>query len=222
MRALVGCGFCLLAAFAVAAPKPHTVTLGRWATVKIFAGENEDTPADMKVRLLVVDGHAKEYTTGGAHDVTDRIFVVQRAYRLNDLLPQEGGPTRWRWERGAWLLVDRVSGHVQSIALPLFDPYFSQVSWFRDYAAYCGFSEDGKKAFTLVVQMGRRKVLLKKPAGEKGDNSVAPPTCAAPAWSRAPARVTFEVPGEPKFTFTVRSQVVDLVIDQEDEGEGGN
>jgi hypothetical protein len=82
----------------------------------MFTGEDESTPVDMKVRPLVVDGHVKEFTTGGAHDATERMLVVQRAYRLNDLLPQESGPNRWRWERGGWLLVDRVSGRVQTIA----------------------------------------------------------------------------------------------------------
>jgi hypothetical protein len=180
-------------------------------------GSDESTPVDMKVRPLFVDGRTKEFTTGAAHDVTERLFVVQRAYRLNDQLPQEAGPNRWRWERGGWLLVDRVSGRVQPVALPAFDAYFSDVTWFRDYAAYCGASDDGKKLFTVVAQLGKRKALLKKVIGESGGD---PPekTCHAPSWLRAPARVTFNAAGEQKFTFTVRSHDVDLVTDDEDEG----
>ena len=50
-----------------------------------LAGETE-----LKVRALVVDGAVKEWTTGDAHDVTDRSFVVRRAIKLNDSLPSEG------------------------------------------------------------------------------------------------------------------------------------
>ena len=37
----------------------------------------------------MVDGEVKEWTTGDAHDVTDRSFVVRRVIRLNDELPGE-------------------------------------------------------------------------------------------------------------------------------------
>ncbi|MGB7985405.1 MAG: hypothetical protein WCF54_09615, partial [Terracidiphilus sp.] len=49
-----------------------------------LAGETE-----LRVRALVVDGAVKEWTTGDAHDVTDRSFVVRRAIKLNDSLPSE-------------------------------------------------------------------------------------------------------------------------------------
>lgn len=220
MRTLAGICACVLLAAGIgsAASKPHTVGLGKWSTVKVLVGEGESTPAEMKVRSLIVDGRIKEFTTGAAHDVTDRLFVVQRVYRLNDLLPQESGSSRWRWERGGWLLVDRISGRVQTITLPAFDAYYSQVSWFRDYAAYCGFSDDASKRFTVVVQLGRRKPLLKKSAADKSDVA-ANASCPAPVWSRAPVRVTFDAPGEAKFTFTVRSQAVELVTEEADEGE---
>lgn len=39
--------------------------------------------------------------------------------------------------------------------------------------------------------------------------------CAAPAWERAPSRVTFEPKGEPKFTFTVPTRAVDLGMEEE-------
>ncbi len=41
----------------------------------------------MKVRALYVDGKLKEFVTGEMHEVTDRLFVVRRAYRLNNNLP---------------------------------------------------------------------------------------------------------------------------------------
>jgi hypothetical protein len=208
----------LLSSFAAAAPKQHVVAFGKWTAVKWMRGNDENIPMDLRIRPLFVDGRTKEFTTGMVHDVTDRMFVVQRVYRLNDLLPQETGPSRWRWERGGWLLVDRISGRVQPVPLPAFDAYYSEVSWFRDYAAYCGVSDDGDKVFTVVAQLGKRKPLLKKAAGESGGALQGKP-CHAPAWFRAPARVTFDAPGEQKFTFTVRSHALDLVSGDEDEGE---
>jgi hypothetical protein len=202
----------------VAAPKQHVVTFGKWTIVKLMAGEEESTPVEIRVRALLVDGRTKEFTTGAPHDVTERMYVVRRTYRLNDLLPQDGElKPRWRWERGGWLLVDRISGRVQTVALPAFDPNFSEVAWFRDYAAYCGLSEDGKKVFTVVSQLGKRKPLLKRVTGESGGNSTIK-SCGGPLWLRAPARVTFEPTGEQKFTFTVRSHAVDQVTGDEDEG----
>ena len=49
------------------------------------AGEKQP----LKVRELVIDGRLREYTTGATHEVTDRLFVVRRAYRINDALPEE-------------------------------------------------------------------------------------------------------------------------------------
>lgn len=61
--------------------------------------------------------------------------MVQRVFRLNDSLRQETGAIHWFWQRGGWLLVDRSTGKVQTDLLPAFDPYSSDVNWFRDYAA---------------------------------------------------------------------------------------
>jgi len=220
MKTLAGFSIWIIVAVAAssAASKPHTISLGKWSVVKVLVGSDESTPAEIKIRPLIVDGRVKEFTTGTAHEVTDRMFVVQRAYRLNDLLPEETGPGRWRWERGGWLLVDRTTGRIQTIALPAFDAYYSHVSWFRDYGAYCGLSEDASKRFAVVVQLGRRRPLLKKSVAEKS-GATAEVACPAPLWSRAPARVSFDAPGEPKFTFTVHSQAVDLVVEEGEEGE---
>jgi hypothetical protein len=71
----------------------------------------------------------------------------------------------WRWQRGGWLRVDRVTGRISQIPLPEFDPYYSTASWYRDYVAYCGVSEDGEKLFVIVAQLGRRKPIFKKALG---------------------------------------------------------
>ena len=78
----------------------------------------------LKIRALMVDGALKEWTTGDAHDVTDRSFVVRRAIRLNDALPgdkQQAG-ARLGLAAGPWLLVDRVTGHIVALKLPDYDP----------------------------------------------------------------------------------------------------
>jgi len=65
------------------------VTFGRWMTVKYYAGPEETTALDLKVRPLLVNNEIKEYTTGEAHEVSDHVFVVHQASRLNDALPSE-------------------------------------------------------------------------------------------------------------------------------------
>ncbi|HLB86384.1 MAG TPA: hypothetical protein VJK29_01895, partial [Terriglobales bacterium] len=116
--------YLLLAATALGAPRPHVVSFGKWTSVKWFVGPGEDKALDLKVRPLYVDSRLKEFTLGTPHDVTDRLFVVRRAFRLNDTLPEETiSMPRWRWERGGWLLVDQVTGHISQINLPEFDLY---------------------------------------------------------------------------------------------------
>ena len=193
--------------------KSHVVGFGRWITAQNQSDDNSSR-FELKIRPLLVDGKTKEFTTGLAHEVTDRTFVVQRIFRVNDSLPQDTGPIRWRWEKGGWLVVDRVSGRVQQIALPEFVVSRSQVSWFRDYAAYCGTSDDGQTEFAIVSQVGKRRPLLKKSLGQGNGAG-----CPAPAWQRAPVRVTFATKDDPKLTFTVNSRFVDLAPEDESEGE---
>jgi hypothetical protein len=127
---------------AFAAPaKAHVVALGAVRKVPYTSPETAPAtgkPADtvtLKVRPLTVDGRQKEWTTGDAHDVTDRSFTIRRALRLNDALPGDAAP-RWSWQPGPWLLVDRTTGHVTALHLPDFDTEVSDAVWFRDYAAY--------------------------------------------------------------------------------------
>jgi hypothetical protein len=124
------------------------------------AGSGTDKPVNLKIRALVIDGRVKEYAVGAPHEVTERLFVVRRAFRVNDSFPQDPAP-RWQWERGGWLLVDRLTGHVSPINLPEFDVLYSSASWYRDYVAYCGVSDDGKKTYAMVAQISRRKPVLK-------------------------------------------------------------
>ena len=198
---------------AQAAAKSHIVTFGRWTSIS-FHLEDLESPIQLNIRPLYVDGRTKEFTTGPSHEVTERTFVVQRIYRVNDSLPQQSGPIQWRWHRGGWLMVDRVSGKIQPITLPEFDPDTSVVNWFRDYAAYCGSSDDGQKV-AVIVQTGRRKPLLKKVVGDTTDSQ---PACGPPVWERDPVRVTFELKPRQKLTFAVKSRAVDPISPDESEG----
>jgi len=206
---------------ALAIPKAHVVSFGKWTVVKWAVGPDENNTVDLRMRPLFVDTRLKEYTTGQPHDVTDRLFVVRRVLRLNDSLPQEtAAAPRWQWQRGGWLMVDRVTGRVTQIALPEFDAYYSTPSWFRDYVAYCGVSDDGKKLFAIVAQLGRRKPILKKPLGEPGGEDAPDTECPAPEWQRGPVRVSFAPDENQKLTYAVHGHAVDIVNDDEEEDAG--
>src|ERR1700693_387693 len=83
---------------ASAASKPHVITFGKWTTVQWFPAFADDNPLTLKVRPLLVDSRVKELTFGPAHEVTERIFVVRRAFRVNDSLPQEPASSpHWQW-----------------------------------------------------------------------------------------------------------------------------
>jgi len=182
-----------------AAPRQHTVVLGKWRAVEL---RTESGPGlAVRVRELMIDGRLREYLTGPVHEVTERLFVVRRAYRMNDALPEENKrPPQWIWRLGGWISVDRETGHIAQLNLPAFDAESSEASWYRDYAAYCGASDDGSQSYMMVAQLGKRKPLLKKATAG---------ACVAPRWERSPVRVTFLIAGE-KTTFAVNSHGADL------------
>jgi hypothetical protein len=208
----------LVAVDAGAASKVHAIGFGKWTWVQWFPGTEDGKPLTLKIRELMVDGRVKEYLLGPPHEVTDRLFVVRRAFRMNDSLPEESAP-RWVWQRGGWLLVDRTTGRVSPINLPEFDALYSAASWYRDYVAYCGVSADDKKTYAIVAQLSRRKPVLKKVLSDSGppDDAAPDSACPAPAWQRRPVRVSFEPVGGARQTFAIRGQVVDLVNDEEEE-----
>ncbi len=186
----------LLAGSSLAAPRQRTVVLGKWHTVKTLTDAGES--GELRIRKLLVDARVVEYTAGPFHEVTDRLFVIRRAYRLNDALPKDQPQVpQWIWRLDGWISVDRFTGRVTPLNLPAFDPDISQASWYRDYAAYCGTSDDGSKTYLVVSQLGKRKPILRKESSGSG--------CASPQWERAPSRVTFTVAGE-KSSFVVRSR----------------
>jgi len=199
-----------------AASRVHTVTLGKAIPVKLPVGPSEDKTLDIAVRPLIVDGQLKGYTTGESHDVTDREFVVRRAYRINDSLSEEAHKApKWLWQRGGWLLVDRKSGKATLLKLPDFDPLYSQVSWYRDYAAYCGITSSGDKVSAIVAEIGGKKPLFHKDLGKNPTGDSPDGNCAAPVWARQPARVTFVPTGGEKFTIGISGRFADEMPDND-------
>ena len=195
---------------ALAAPaKAHVVALGAVRKVPYTPPQTAPAtgkPSDqitLKVRPLTVDGHQKEWTTGDAHDVTDRSFTIRRALRLNDALPGDAAP-RWSWQPGPWLLVDRTTGRIAALHLPDFDAEVSDAVWFRDYAAYCGTAATAKGGlFAIVAQLGARRAVVQKQIGKWPQPAPATPVCKPAVWQREPMRVTLQPTGGDPITFEV-------------------
>jgi hypothetical protein len=210
--------------------KTHTVVLGAQRKVPYSktgdpagAAAGEDS---LRIRALLVDGALKEWTTGDAHDVTDRTFAVRRVIRLNDTLPDDKSPgkpataaSRWVWQRGPWLLIDRVTGHVTALKLPDYEPGVSQVSWFRDYAAYCGLTSSGKSLYAVVAQVAARKPVLTRKIAAFDSANQPVPVCAAPDWQREPLRITFHPAGRDAVSYDLVPGSALLVEGSDDDAE---
>jgi hypothetical protein len=212
--------------------KQHLVALGAvkqapYSKAGDPAGAGPDETV-LKTRPLLVDSRVSEWTTGDAHDVTDRSFVVRRALRINDSLPGEkigdkpvpgSQSVHWVWQRGPWLLVDRVSGRVTALKLPDYDPAASQVAWFRDYAAYCGVTATGKSLYAVVAQIGVRKPVLAKKLSAYDLEDHPFPVCAPPEWQREPLKITFHPTGRDAASYGLVGGSAVLVEDSDDEAE---
>jgi hypothetical protein len=127
--------------------------------------------------------------------------------------------SHWVWQRGPWLLVDRATGHITALHLPDYDSGVSQVSWFRDYAAYCGVTATGKSLYAVVAQLAVRKpVLAKKLAAFDSENSSGP-ACAPPDWQREPLRISFHPTGKDAVSYDFVPGSTVLVEDSGDDDE---
>jgi hypothetical protein len=123
------------------------------------------------------------------------------------------------WQRGPWLLIDRVTGHVTALRFPDYDPGVSVVSWFRDYAAYCGLTTSAKSLYAVVAQVAaRRPVLAKKLAAFDPANQPVP-ACAPPDWQREPLRITFHPAGKDEVSYDIVPGSAVLVEESDDEAE---
>ncbi len=178
-------------------------------------GSNENA---LRIRPLLVDTVLKEWTTGEAHDVTDRSFVVRRVIRINDTLPGDK-LSHWVWQRGPWLMVDRMTGRVTPLKLPDYDPGVSQVSWFRDYGAYCGVTTSGKSLYAVVAQLAARKPVLAKKMAAFDEQNRPDPACDSSEWQREPLRITFHPTGKDAVSFDIVPGSAVLVEDSGDDAD---
>jgi hypothetical protein len=204
-------GFVFLAAILTCLPTTHaaarkqnSVFLG---AARHVAYSRQGDPAgaaagetSLSIRALLINGVLKDWTTGDAHDITDRSFVVRRAIRLNNSLPSDK-QEQWVWQRGPWIMVDRSTGHITALKLPDYDPAVSRVSWFRDYAAYCGITPSGKSLYAVVAQLTVRKPALSKKLAAFDATAHADPACTPAEWQRDPLRITFHPAGKDAVSF---------------------
>lgn len=220
MRAVITFIIVASLTLSAAAANPHVITFGKPLPVKMFTAPGQDQSLDMKVRSLYVDGKIREFTIGDPHDITDRLFVVRRAFRVNDWLPQDEGTNhKWKWQRGGWLMVDRETGRVSQLTLPDFDPFFSIASWYRDYVAYCGSNDDMTHLYAVVMQLGNKKPVLRREIGVPVNSTTPDSECAAPQWQRTPVRVIFSPASGQKMTFSIRGRIADVAADAAAEGD---
>jgi hypothetical protein len=116
-------------------------------------------------------------------------------------------------------LVDRVTGHIAALKLPDYDPGVSQVSWFRDYGAYCGVTPSAKSLYAMVAQVQARKPLLAKKLAPFDAQNHTDPVCGPSEWQRDPLRITFHPAGKDAVSFDIVPGSAVLVEDASDEPE---
>lgn len=115
-------------------------------------------------------------------------------------------------------MVDRTTGRVTPVTLPEFDPFYSDVAWYQDYAAYCGIDDTASKVFAVVMEIGRKKPILRRELSVASNGENPDSECTKPDWDQQPPHVTFHPKSAQKFTFTLPS--TDMV--QGSEKEHGN
>ena len=194
--------FVLAAVLTAGAARSHSITFGPWLNVHLFLGPEADRIQNIRIRSLNIDGKSREFTIGPPHDVTDKVFVVRRVFRMNDALTSH---PEWKWQRDGWVMVDRSGGRISKLNLPDFDPFYSTVSWFRDYAAYCGVS-DAQRIYAVVVQLGQRKPVLRTYIGPAKGSDQPDSECSPPTWQKQPIRVAFETAGGQKSSYLIHGK----------------
>ena len=204
-------------------PRTHSVTLGAVKHVPFVAAdvskeEKSDEAGTLRVRPLFVDTRQKDWTTGDLHEITERTFAVQRVMHVNDTLPNEHG-ARWVWQPGPWMLVDRVTGRVSALHLPDFDAGVSDVTWYRDFAAYCGVHTTAKGGglSAVVWQIGSRHAAIDRVVAKWPQPERARPVCQPAVWQREPMRVTLQPTGGEKLSLDVVGSSTALVEDGDDD-----
>ena len=187
--------------------KIHVVTLGAVRKVPYTPPEatldqKSEESTTLRIRPLLVDDKPREWTVGYLQYCPEGTFVIRRAFRINDALP--GEPSHWTWQPGPWLQVDRSTGHVIALHLPSFDPQISEVTWFRDYAAYCGLLPTLKGGVVAVgAELGAHKPIAQHTLATWPLDKPAHPICTPAQWQRAPMRATISLTAGSPVTFDV-------------------
>jgi hypothetical protein len=98
---------------------PILSRFGPWLKVHLFVGPDADHVQDMKIRSLNLDGRSREFTVGEPHDIADKVFIVRRAYRMNEAPTNQ---PEWKWHSakiGGELYSVPVSGFLKTGGIAL-------------------------------------------------------------------------------------------------------
>ena len=110
-----------------------------------------------------------------------------------------------------------MTAHVAQVPLIDFDPFYSEATWFRDYVAYCGVSDNAEKLSAVVMQLGRKKPVLKKELGAATQGDTPDSECDAPNWEKKPTRVTFLPKNGEKQSFSIFGHAWDAAPGSDEE-----
>ena len=83
--------------------------------------------------------------------------------------------------------------------------------------AACPITE--KKLYTVVMQLGRKKPVLRQEIGAASQGEEPGSDCAAPTWEKNPARVTFHPKRGQPSSFIVRGHSADIAPGSSEEEE---
>ena len=127
---------------------------------------------------------------------------------------------KWLWQRGGWLLVDRVSGKIALVKLPDFDAFYSEVSWYRDYAAYCGITSNGERVDARGRRDRRQEGVVSQGIGQgQHGRFVRQELRARRTGTGSRPRVTFLPKTGEKFTVNVSGRFADEAPDNDSDEE---
>jgi hypothetical protein len=66
--------------------------------------------------------------------------------------------------------------------------------------------------YAMVMQIGEKKPIVKKPLGEAKDLGMPDSQCTAPVWQKQPMCVTFLPNGGEKISFEIKGRAAELDV----------
>ncbi len=88
--------------------------------------------------------------------------------------------------------------------------------------AYCGLSDNADHLYAIIVEVGRKKPVVKKAMGPPLTAAAPDSECGPPLWERKPMRVTFAPMQKEKLSFTVRGRLAEIETLEKEEGDEGD